>query len=532
MTGEGAARFARYWQRREVREVALWCLPALIAGLALRVWLTARMPWGYVQYDSSEYLATAYRLLKSGAFFVDGKRGFLVPVLFSIPFLLHLPALIVIPLGQHLLGLAATAMSGALARLWFARWRWFIVPVTLFVALNPMMLWYEQTIMGESEYLCALMALALAGTRWAVAPGGRRFGWLVGALVFAAGARPEGRLFFGFGLLLAVLVLWGQWRRLVRCGGVILAIFFAWGLVARQSTAPQLLYASLIQLAPDHSRLLPGVEPYVIPLRDAVRAESGGDPQQLVKVSKRIRDAIDPYLWTKAHNSHEYYRVLNGTLRNLCIDAMLAHPAEALAIPLQKFRAAVDSWSAYRYTPEALGRNQVDAYLSDKWLYESLGRGLTGQALDEAGMRDFVARHYAAANVAWLDEWQGAWSNGLIALRSADRPARHQRWVHDFAGGVAGGLSVMPGLPWFYPVALLGMAVAMAWPRGSVRRVHVAWAPVMLAVWFAATLVGVTNARYRFAYEPFCFVYVCLIFDYAGNGLARVFCGRGGAVWG
>jgi uncharacterized membrane protein YqjE len=504
------------------REILVYSIPALLAGIALRVALTLQMPWGYVQYDSAEYLETPFRLLKSGAFFVDGKRGFLVPVLFTIPFLLHIPALIAIPLGQHLLGLAATVMSGALTRFWFRWWRWFIVPVTLFAAANPSMLWYEQTIMGESEFLFALIFLALAGTLWARRQSRARFGLLLTALICAAGARPEGRLFFAFGILLAGLALWGQWRRLAKCMAAMLAVALAGALLVRQSTAPQLLYASLIQLAPDKSRLLPGVEPYIIPLRDQVRAESSGDPLQLVKVSKKVRDAIDPYLWTQVRDKRQYYKVLNRTLRDLCLDAILAHPVEAMRIPLEKFRTAVDSSSAYQFNEQALHRNQVEAYLADKdkAMFQALSAGMTGRPLDEAAMRDFVAAHYRPERVAWLGKFQGAWNNAIVWWRAADRPSRHTRWVHDFAGGVPGGLEVMPGLPWFYPVALVGMLAAMIWP-GPARRVHLAWAPVMLGVWYAATFVGVTNARYRFAYEPFCFVYGCLLLDCAARILRR-----------
>ncbi len=497
-----------------VWEVLVWSLPALVVGIALRVALTVQMPWGYVQYDSAEYLETPFKLLTSGSFFVDGKRGFLVPILFTIPFLLHIPALIAIPLGQHLLGIAATVMSGGLARLWFRYWRWFIVPVTVFVAANPSMLWYEQTIMGESEFLFALIFLALAGTLWAQRQTRARFWVILAALVCTAGARPEGRLFFAFGIGLAVLVLWGQWRPMGLAIAGMLAVMVAGAMIVRQSTAPQLLYASVVQLAPDHSRLVPGIDPYIIPLRDKVRAQWSGDPLQLVKVSKEIRDDIDPYLWERSPNNHVYYKLLNKTLRNLCLDALLAHPREALRIPIEKFRLAVDSWSAYQFNENALHRNQVDAYeaAKDKAMFSELEKGLTGEALDDAGMRTFVAAHYDPARLAWLGKLQGAWNGALIWWRTADRPARHPRWVHDFAGGISGGLEMMPGMPWFYVIALAGMLVAMIWP-GPTRRVHLVWAPVMLGVWYAATFVGVTNARYRFGYEPFCFVYVCLLAD-------------------
>jgi len=496
-------------------QILLYTAPALLLALFLRILLTLRMPYGYVQYDTAEYLETPFRLLKSGAFFVDGKRGFLVPILFTIPFLLHIPALVAIPLAQHFLGLAATFMSGALTRFWFRSWRWFIFPVTFYVAANPSMLWYEQTIMGESEFLFALIFLALAGTLWARRPSPARFKFLLFALICTAGARPEGRLFFAFGLLLVLLVLWRKsckWRPLFRCAAAILALAFIWSLIVRQSTAPQLLYASLIQLAPDHSRLLPGVEPYIIPLRDQVRAESNGDPQQLVKVSKKVRDSIDPFLWLTARDNHMYYKVLNRTLRDLCLDAVLAHPFQAMAIPLQKFRVAVDSWSAYQFSDQALHRNQIDAYTADKWLFDFLGKGLTGAPLDEPAMRAFITAHYLPADVAWVGRFQAAWNNATLWCRTPDRPLPRDRWVHDFAGGVPGGLKVMPGLPWFYPIALLGMLAAMIASHPA-RRLHLAWVPVMLLIWYAATFVGVTNARYRFAYEPFCFIYLCLLAD-------------------
>ena len=505
----------------EFRQVLLYSLPALALGVLLRAILTARMPWGYVQYDTSEYLETAFRLLKGGAFFVDGKRGFLVPIAFTLPFLLHIPALIAIPIGQHLLGLLGTLFTGGLVRLWFRAWRWFIIPATLLFAANPMMLWYEQTIMGESEFLFALVLLAFAGTLWVARQSPARFAGLIAALICAAGARPEGKAYFAFGLLLVTLVLWKKWRPLAKSAAWIIAVAVAWSLIVRPSTAPQLLYASLIQLAPDHSRLLPGVEPYIIPLRDQVRSDSGGDPQQLVKVSKRIRDCIDPYLWLTVRNKHAYYPALNRTLRDLCIDAILAHPIQAIAIPIGKFRVAADAWSAYQFNAQSLQKNQTDAYQSDPWLYQVLGRGLTGAPIDTpAAMRDFVQAHYSPASVAWLGSLQTLWNNSMIALRTPDHPARHPRWVHDFAGGVPGGLQVMPGIPLLYPVALLAMLLAMALPSPS-RRFHLAWVPIMLAVWYLATLVGVTNARYRFAYEPFCLLYILLLADFPVRHYSR-----------
>ena len=132
--------------------------------------------------------------------------------------------------------------------------------------------------MGESEFLNACLFLALAGTLWARRPSRPRFAMLLAALVCTAGARPEGRLFFLFGVLLVVIVSWPRWRSMAKGIGAIALVAVLGSLLVRASTAPQLLYASLIQLTPDHSRLLPGVEPYILPLRDQVRAEFEGRP--------------------------------------------------------------------------------------------------------------------------------------------------------------------------------------------------------------------------------------------------------------
>ena len=146
------------------------------------------------------------------------------------------------------------------------------------------------------------------------------------------------------------------------------------------------------------------------------------------------------------------------------------------------------------------------------WLEGTLGRGLIGRKPDSGGMPGFVKDHYQPNAIAWLGDYEGTWDQAMIHLRTADHPLERPRWVHDYLGGVPGGTLAYPGLPWFYPLALLGMLAAMLAP-GPARRVHLAWVPVMLGVWALATLVGVTNARYRFAYEPFCWIYLCLLLD-------------------
>ena len=193
------------------RELLLWCLPALLLGAIARAALTIHFPYGYFQGDTPDFLVTAERLVRHHTLVIHGKKAFLAPICFAVPFVLHVPALIVIPIVQHLAGLAATLLAGGLVRCWFRLWRWFIVPVTTLYTLNPALLWYEHALLAECHYLFCVTALALAGTLLVRRPTLRRFIWLIAALFFTAGSRPEGKLFVAFGLGVVALAYLGDW---------------------------------------------------------------------------------------------------------------------------------------------------------------------------------------------------------------------------------------------------------------------------------------------------------------------------------
>ena len=46
-----------------LRELLLWCAPALLVGAVLRLFMEMRMPYGYIQFDTADFLLTPYRLL-------------------------------------------------------------------------------------------------------------------------------------------------------------------------------------------------------------------------------------------------------------------------------------------------------------------------------------------------------------------------------------------------------------------------------------------------------------------------------------
>jgi hypothetical protein len=57
---------------------------------------------------------------------------------------------------------------------------------------------------------------------------------------------------------------------------------------------------------------------------------------------------------------------------------------------------------------------------------------------------------------------------------------------------------------------------------GPLRLVQTAWIGAMLFTWYAATMVGVTNARFRFAYDPVCYAYAVAALVWAIGGICRV----------
>ena len=177
--------------RRSLAEFFWFCVPGVLVAILVRAWLTRALPYGVYHFDTPDFLQTPYDLLHAHRLTLHYKKTFLAPVLFTIPFLLHVPALILIPLGQHALGCLLVLMTGGLCRLWFVFWRWWIVPLTVLMALQPALLWFEHTLLAEANYLFCVVWLALAGTLFVRWPGWRSYTFLLAALFFTAGARPE-----------------------------------------------------------------------------------------------------------------------------------------------------------------------------------------------------------------------------------------------------------------------------------------------------------------------------------------------------
>lgn len=267
--------FLQRWRSRfadpRLHEFLWYCVPGVLAALIVRAWLTASMPYGQFHFDTPDFLQTPYDLLHDRRLTFHNKKTFLVPLLYTLPFVLRVPALLVIPAAQHLLGTALVLATGGLCRLWFAGWRWMVVPLTILTALHPALLWFEHTLLAESIYVFCVVALALAGSAFARWPGWETFVYLLIALFFTAGARPEGRLFLAFGVLLTLLVYRRGLRREIAKIVTLFAFCIVTLIVTRTAQGGILLYASILHLAPDESRVAPDLPPCLKPLRDHLR---------------------------------------------------------------------------------------------------------------------------------------------------------------------------------------------------------------------------------------------------------------------
>ncbi|WP_348546363.1 hypothetical protein [Chthoniobacter sp.] len=499
-----------------LRNILCWCLPALFLGLALRIAVTWSMPCGYVQYDSADYLLTVDRLIEKHQFYVHSKRSYLTPALFSAAFLLPIPATATIAAAQHLMGLIGIVLVGALVRLWFRFWRVAIIPVTVLFAANPSIIWYEHTIMGEAQFLFFTLLLVFAGTVFALRPTTRRFVWFIICLLLVFGTRLESKTFLLFAVLLAVLPLWKQWRRAaLGLAAVVLAYAVAFH-VGGDRDVSSLVYASLLRFAPATSRSTPDIMPRIVPIQEAARRASVELPANLVHFQKEINHAVGGYVVERFKGRKKQAPEEGRIVRGLCLETLQAEPVKVLIEPWIKFSLALDAWSSYCWDKRSLWENQRLAYTGKDWMIGVLGRGLTGQPMTTERLSDWLKEHYSEARVAWFTRYQKNWSKNLIHFRTPDRTITEKRWVHDFYGGVADWQHTIPGVPFFYIVGFLGMIAAILRPS-PLRPLHFAWVATVLGGLYVASMVGVTNGRFRFVYEPFFLFYLFLFFDCAAD---------------
>ena len=496
------ARFQRNFPP-PAREFLAWCLPALLIGLVLRIVLCVHLPFAYYHDDAPDFLHTPDQLLNDFKFELHAKKTFLVPLVYTVPFLLRTPALLAIPIFQHLLGLGMILLIGLLCRLWFRHWRLFILPLTVLAAINPFFLWYEHTLMAETIFIFTTLLVALAGTLYALEQSRARFAFLLSALVLEAGARPEGKLLFGFGIFLVLLLHWRAWREMWPRFAAIVVLAVVTALLTKTVQTGLLLYTSVARLTPAELQCAPGFEPYIAPIRADLQRRWEERPQfPRVRDRRAISEAVEKYLDDHPERrSSTKRRSVDAFCLKLAKETCLRNFGYLPVHVYHKFRAVSNEAPSSLFDNPALFDKQREAFLDSRERVFALSRGLTGEPLQtEVELRRFIETHYG--EVPWFNAWTARWLKIVNAWRFPDLrfPNPEYPSVPLFHYGV----------PIYFLLAAFG-SIAVAFRRGTLQPFHFAWSLTLLAFFYTIILTGNVRPRFRFVFEPLWFLYIALL---------------------
>jgi hypothetical protein len=421
-----------------------------------------------------------------------------------------------------LLGLTAIVAVGALCRIWLRGWRVAVLPATLLVAVHPSILWYEHTLMSESVYLVSVAWLAVAGSLFArAATGGDplRIGWgyagLCVALFAVAGGRPEGKLFFGFGLLLVVLHAreW-RWARWGAAGVAALGLIAH--LATKTSQAGLLLFVSVVHMAPDELRVAPGLMRHLVGVRDEMRQERQDGRPLFPRSSDRREIAEGIYRWfdeNPERGKRGDKRAVNALCLKLAREIILRSLPAVPGYCFAKYRFTALEMPSNAYPEDEIHRKQMEGYEKLETI-DAIAPKLFGfPAKTEAEIGEFVGRSFDVGRVGWFNAWHRAWGDGMYG------------WA---VGEVRYGKGRRAGVPVVHLLALAGALLAMAWPD-RLRRFHLAWWLGLAGIVFVIVLTGNVRARFRFVFEPYVVLGVMLCFDRLVLGLRALGARKGGA---
>ncbi len=232
-----------------IRNLLLWCLPALLVGAWLRIELLNGWRGGlYFGPDSGSYWETAFRFAHGGGFDVSGKRPWLYPAIVWLAGHGPVSPAFSVALLQQFAAWLSIAALGALVRLIVPRWKWFIIPATTLYAGQPEILYWGHVLIADSLFISTTLAVALGATIYWLKPSWR---WLAttAALVFIAMAlRPVGRTLWLPLIPLALLVPNVAWRQKLLHAATLTILYFPASKATRVSQGEDLLFASTFPL--------------------------------------------------------------------------------------------------------------------------------------------------------------------------------------------------------------------------------------------------------------------------------------------
>ncbi len=470
------------------REIALWCLPALLLGLALRIVLTAHMPLAFLSPDTNEFFSS--RLF-------GGSRTFLPKLIYETPGLLGLPFLRSIALFQHLLGLGLIVASGFLCAQWLRAWRWWIVPFTILIAVHPTLLWYEHFALPDFTFTFLLVLACLAGTSFYRRPTPALFGSLFVLLLLVAGARQEGFLFLAFGGALVVRVYWGETKRLRFFLPFALVLMLFITLLTRTNQGGYMLLTSLIQWAPDQLRCEPGLSGRIVQLRDHFKTQWVAYPEEHNDSRKLIIGQMEEYLATEKGVPEKQLRAQTSALcQRVAFEIAASNLRRLPGLVFNKFRASHVENPAPDFGSE---------WAHDKQLRIFFGKPTDKLPKEHKMMKFYLGREYASA-AEMADDLPR-----IYRVLPGDCLSRFQQWFYRWEYGCTVlpqrivKPQILPGLPLLYFLAAAGF-LAIALREGRALSEKQMWIAMLLLQGCIIFLTGSLRSRYRLSFEPWLFL--------------------------
>jgi hypothetical protein len=371
---EPTSRFT--WQQ------CLWlCLPALIVGAVLRIWLLAALPEGSYSADSSSFFETTRKLALKHEFLVSHKRRWLYPLLLLPTPLIPPSPIRVVPIVQHALGLVTIFGVGWIVGN-LTRFRKLLIPaVTLLYAVWPRVLWYEHEILAEGIFLAGFIwMVALALPRGALKDQRRLF-WFLFAAAFVVSIRPHGRGIWLAAMLSTVLLADWSWLREVknwdrkfwkwdcwewkrwgwRCWAVVAASVLIIKTSGNNAQGNWLLLNSTLPLVNLEGEKFAEYRAALKPLVLETRADGLGYAATQEKYKKRLNSRYPDKVsaeWAALTRDRPLFSKVCSTFSH---EALLAHPFRFAQLTGAKIMLAMKAdWARSTFAPEAFWRKQEE----------------------------------------------------------------------------------------------------------------------------------------------------------------------------
>lgn len=490
--------------RNDLRTVALFCLPAIFLAIIIRAYVLWHFPVAFTHDDTASSLETAHHLLAKAAFATEGKKTLLVPAIYCIPALLGIPIFAFAAVVQHALGVVLVLVCGLLVRAWFRHWRWLVMPVTLIIAIHPVLLWYEHVALAETYAVAAAAVVALVGWLFWRSPSRWTLAAFLMALFLIATARPEGNLFALFGLALVARVYWGKWRVFAVAIGATLAWTAFLFAITQTSQGGTLLYASVVHLTPPRLWFSPGIAEAVAPIASASRREwVSDDIPGLVSVRKDLQEAIESELIARGASEREARSQINSICKRAGIETVLRNAAIIPAFALRKFIIG-------HHEPPTLGYNNYAIVGQTEVLFEdgTPQKGLRTSELswgtefsDAEEARTYFERTTTPIPGDWLQTvLERFQSITLLSIPTTPLP-----------GSDATGVPIR-GIPWLYACALAGL-ITLAFRDSTPLNFHQLFGLFLIGLFVIIMVTANVRARFRFLFEPFWILYAAAMLD-------------------